>query len=132
MHHCTKLFPTRAAEALAEAADLYIPYRYRDKDVDAFESYYYPLIEFQQMSVACDFSDCLIAAYHGFKLNEEQVDALVAIYESTRATLPGMIINELMGLTSELLEGEGRGNYSVSSAGLVMDMLQSNKRTATQ
>ena len=50
---------------------------------------------FQQMSVACEFGDCLIA-YHGENLTDDQIGALKIIHRSTKPWLLGVVVGSLM------------------------------------
>ena len=89
-----KNIPTTFAKSLANAAGITIDFKAGQNHVDATDRLE-RLKAFQQMAVATEFDECLIA-FHGQELSDEQKEVLKVIYKSTKPWMLGQVVGVLL------------------------------------
>lgn len=86
--------PTAFARQLAIGVDL-LPAEYNLTNVDDYEVDKNRLAQFQQLAVAGEFEDAMLA-YHGIEMDKEKLAALRVIYNTTKPWLMGHVVGELL------------------------------------
>ena len=76
------------------------------------------LAEFQQMSIAAKFEDCLVA-YYGKELTQEQKDALKVIHSSTAPWMLGHVAGQL----TEKMNSSNDKDF-VDACEMIVDLLK--------
>lgn len=78
------------------------------------------LIQFQQLSLVCDFDDAMIA-WHSIELDDIQKNALRIIHKTTQPWLVGHVVGELLSMLKT--EQFGNGKDAVAAADMILNNL---------